>query len=259
MRIVIRTSRWAKWAQRFGVLAFPIAIGAVFAHRALLLTSEHFLFVETGAMALGALAVLFGLVAMVRLWFTGDRGWRRAIAGIVLGGVCLSPLAYAAAMSTGAPRIADVSTDLARPPALLSTFRPLSLDTAETDAVATAFPTLKSRDYRLDASTVFELAMRLVRARGWQVRVQRAPLGPDGEGQVNAIAMTLVGWRDEVAIRVSGHMDGTVVDMRSASLFGEADLGTNGRRIEGFLADLDAAVAARLGLPSGDAPAGEGN
>ena len=55
--------------------------------------------------------------------------------------------------------------------------------------------------------------------------------------------MTLVGFRDEVAILINWAEDGsTLVSMRSASLFGLDDLGANGLRIEAFLTDLDTAV-----------------
>ncbi len=42
--------------------------------------------------------------------------------------------------------------------------------------------------------------------------------------------------------------DATYVDMRSASHFGQHDLGDNARRIDDFLSDLDAAMLARAGI-----------
>ena len=58
--------------------------------------------------------------------------------------------------------------------------------------------------------------------------------------------MTLLGWREEAAIRVRGVPQGSVVSMRSAALHPGHDLGENGRRIEEFLAALDQQVTLLL-------------
>ncbi|MNY60664.1 hypothetical protein D3C86_1972470 [compost metagenome] len=58
--------------------------------------------------------------------------------------------------------------------------------------------------------------------------------------------MTLPGWREEVVIRVTGSLTTSTVDMRSASLNALHDFGSNGSRIEDFLAALDDAVTTLL-------------
>ena len=60
---------------------------------------------------------------------------------------------------------------------------------------------------------------------------------------IEAVAPTLVfGFPDRVALRFRTGPGGTRVDMRSASAVGEHDLGQNARRIQSFLAALDAAL-----------------
>jgi len=71
-------------------------------------------------------------------------------------------------------------------------------------------------------------------------------------GQINAIAMTLLGWRDEVSIRIDPDAQGVRVAMRSASLSPVHEPGVNGSRIEEFLTALDAKVT----LQMRDQPAG---
>ncbi|MCY1559598.1 hypothetical protein D9M68_966500 [compost metagenome] len=67
--------------------------------------------------------------------------------------------------------------------------------------------------------------------------------------------MTLPGWREEVVIRVTGTDETSVVDMRSASLNALHDFGSNGQRIEAFLAALDDAVTTLLrDNPNANAP-----
>jgi hypothetical protein len=85
-----------------------------------------------------------------------------------------------------------------------------------------------------------------VEARGWDVRTQRAPPTALDVGQINAIAVTLFGWRDEVAVRVTGTAQGSNIDMRSVPLSGFHDFGENGRRIEEFLLALDQKITLTL-------------
>lgn len=248
MRVIVRTSRWAIWARRLGVLALIVAVVPIYFHRRGATSTDTFLLIEAGAMALALGAVLASIGAFVRLWHTGDKGWARGVVGLLLGLLCLSPLVYGASRAFDYPFVSDVSTSLKDPPALRSPVQPLSSDPQVTDRIARVFPGVTPRRYQLDAPTVFELADNLIGDRGWQIRVRRAPSGQRGEGRIDAVAMTLLGFRDEVAVRVRGDLDGTTVDMRSASLHAEADLGKNGTRISAFLADLDRAVAAKMGI-----------
>jgi hypothetical protein len=109
-------------------------------------------------------------------------------------------------------------------------------------SIAAAFPNVASRTYPLGPEQVFELALALATARGWEVEARLAPQGPAGEGQLNAIVVTLLGWRDEISVRVTGVPEGSTVAMRSSSQVGTHDLGENGHRIEEFLLALDTEV-----------------
>lgn len=70
--------------------------------------------------------------------------------------------------------------------------------------------------------------------------VQPALGPPLDEAWIEARASTLIfGFQDDVAVRLRSGPDGTEVDMRSASRFGEHDLGANARRISRFFSALD--------------------
>ena len=75
MRILIRTSKWAIWARRFGSLAVPLTVVPVLLHREQFMSSADFAIVESVAAGVAALALILALSAYVRLWITGDRGW----------------------------------------------------------------------------------------------------------------------------------------------------------------------------------------
>jgi hypothetical protein len=115
---------------------------------------------------------------------------------------------------------------------------------------------MRTRTYPVDAVRVVELVSRLVAENDWEVRTRREPLGLLGAGQINALVMRPLGWRDEVAIRVVGRLDGARVDMRSRAPDGAFDFGGNGPRIEETLLALDGRIT-RLMRDAPDARPGE--
>lgn len=244
MRILIRTSKLAIWARRFGSFALPLMVIPIWMHRNQMLTSETFQIILAVAIGSALLAVIFGLGAYIRLWQSGDRGWGRASTGLFLGLLCLSPLAYGASLALRYPTTADVAT-VQNPPLRLmvkpSTVSPVPAPSRE--VMLEAFPNAVSRTYQFEIKEVFELVEELATLRGWQIRARREPGSARAEGRINAMAMTFFGWRDEVVVRVSESEGGAKVDMRSTSLVGVHDLGRNGTRIEAFLLELDEMVS----------------
>lgn len=253
MRILIRTSKWAIWARRIGSLALPLAIIPVFMHRERILTSADFTTVELVAMAVAALAFVLSLGAFVRLWITGDQGWGKATIGFFLSLICLAPMGFVIFEMVRYPNISDIATDSARPPGLVSQIPASNI--VDSGEIIAAFPNARDRTYPFEAAQMFALIETLADQRGWEPRAAREPQTPLAEGQTNRIAMTLIGYRDEVAIRVQGDPQGSIVSMRSASLFAGHDLGENGRRIEEFLTALDERVTLMLRDAPVNAPA----
>lgn len=256
MRILIRTSKWAIWARRFGSLAVPLAIIPVFLHRERLITSADFAVIETVAMAVAAIGLGLAIGAFVRLWITGDQGWGKATMGFFLSILCLLPFGLVGFLMLRYPAVADVSTDPANPPGIVSQIPPSGLAPVDRAAIEAAFPNAHDRTYPIEAAEMFALVQTLVEERGWEPRAQREPQTPLAAGQINAVSMTLVGWRDEVGIRIQGDPQGSIVSMRSVSLHPGHDLGENGRRIEEFLTALDTRVTQILrNVPVSPTPA----
>ncbi len=250
MRILIRTSKWAIWARRLGSFALPLAVIPIFMHRARMIGSDVFEVVELVAAFFAVLGLVTAFGAFGRLWVTGDRGWGKAVLGALFSLICLVPIGYELSLAMRYPAVTDISTDWSDPPVLISGYRPPP--TSETTAqIQAAFPNVLTRTYPVGTEQVFALANALVQARGWDVRIRRAPPSTDEEGQINAIATSLLGWRDEVSIRIRAATEGSAVAMRSASLGARFDLGSNGTRIEEFLLALDSEVTVMLR----DAPA----
>jgi hypothetical protein len=246
MRILIRTSKWAVWARRFGALALPLAFIPVLLHRGRLISSENFVVIEAVAMGFAVLAVAAACVAIVRLWFTGDQGWGRAAVAVIFGGLCLAPAAYFGWLTISAPESPDVSTDFTSPPPLVNFVESRFIGPGERDRIEAAFPNARPRTYPIEAPQMFGVVETLIDAQAWEVRARRAPTGPLDEGQINAVVTTLLGFAQEVVIRVTGSADGAKVDMRSTSLSGFPDFGENGQRVERFLLELDNQVTLML-------------
>lgn len=256
MRILIRTSKWAIWARRLGSLALPMTVVPVFLHREQMISSSDFAVTEAAAATVASLAIFLALGAFARLWITGDRGWGRAAWGLAFGLLCLLPFGWLGYQAVRYPMVNEVTTDIAEPLALTSGITVAPTTSAMREKIAEVFPNARTRSYPIDATDMFAIVDDLVTQRGWDVRIERAPPTSLDTGQVNAISVTLFGWRDEVAIRVAGTAQGSTVDMRSVPLGGFHDFGENGRRIEEFLLALDEKVTLTLrNAPQAPVPA----
>jgi uncharacterized protein DUF1499 len=243
MLILVRVTKLAIWARRFGAYALPITVGPIVMLRSSAIDVEAFEIAEGLALLLALLAVLFGLAAFARIWMTGDRGWGRAVAGLLLGLACLGPGAVIAAEYLRYPMASDVTTDLSNPPPLVSSVAVSPPSPALLARIAAAYPTIKTRDYPLDPAQVFGLVAGLVQDRDWQLLRSVMPDDQGGNGQLNAVATTLFGFREEVSIRLAPTADGSAVAMRSVSLSTLHEPGANGSRVAAFLTDLDAKIA----------------
>ena len=248
MRILIRTSKTAIWSRWLGGLAVPLLVIPVLMHRLRLLTSDLFLVAITVAGIVALLAVGTALVALWRLWQSGDQGWNRALGGLVLGLLCLAPFAWYGNLALTYPAVTDIATvdrgsmPLLFEPGTAAMPPPRLLGPAEQAAI---FPNVETRTYPLTPEQAYEVVLRLVTSLGWELRLQRPPEEAE-PGRINAQIMTLPGWREEAVFRIDADPEGSRVDMRSASLHALHDFGSNGRRIETFLSALDDEITVLL-------------
>jgi hypothetical protein len=241
-----------------GSFALPVAILPILMHRERLIETPTFHVIEAIALGVAALALLLSLGAFVRLWVTGDQGWGKAGLGLVFSLAVLAPVVIGIVVSWRYPEVTDVTTDPSEPPVLISGLLAPPQTPDLVARIRTAFPNVQTRTYPLDPAQLYAMAGALAQSQGWDIRLRREPQSATDEGQINAVATTLLGWRDEVSIRIRGEADGSRVDMRSAGLSGVPDLGANGRRVEEYLVALDKLVSDLLrDTPAAAAPAAE--
>jgi hypothetical protein len=250
MRVPVRTSKWATAARRFAGIALPLVVVSIFFHRAAAMPTVAFELVAAVGTLLAALAVIAALVAFVRLWISGDKGWGRAVTGLVFGGLCLLPAGVLAADFLRYPLIDEVSTSPLDPPPLLSGVVVAPPAPAAAARLATLFPNLQPRNYPLAPAAVFGIVAAIVRDEGWQVLREDPPDDNGQGGQINVLATTLFGFREEVSIRLDPTSAGTAVAVRSVALTALHEAGANGMRVAGFLAELDTRIAAAQQRPA---------
>ncbi|MBN8919482.1 MAG: DUF1499 domain-containing protein, partial [Rhizobiales bacterium] len=79
--------------------------------------------------------------------------------------------------------------------------------------------------------------------RSLHILDERAPQAGRRDGRVEAVARTMImGFRDDVVVRIRGTRDGTTVDIRSASRYGERDFGSNAKRIRALAEAIEEEV-----------------
>ena len=101
-------------------------------------------------------------------------------------------------------------------------------------------------EVELEGDDAYQLILRAVQALGWKIIDQSAPGGRAGLGHIDAVARTLVmGFPDDITIRVQPLAGQTKIDVRSVSRYGRNDFGVNARRIERFAEELQTQLDAK--------------
>lgn len=106
------------------------------------------------------------------------------------------------------------------------------------------YPDLQAQHFKTDPNKVFDAALAVARATGWEVVTANAvPPATSKTREIRAVATTRL-WRfkDDITISIDPEGEGSIVNVHSQSRIGKGDFGANARRIRQFQADL----AARL-------------
>jgi uncharacterized protein (DUF1499 family) len=249
------TSRLAVWSLRIALFSLLTTVIAVIVVRSGAVEIVPALSTLGGALALAALAILLAFGAAVSIWKDGVGGIGQAVAGLMIG---LVPIAYPTFMALKVyrqhlPAIYDITTDPIDPPRFdaIARLRPrdanpvayAGLYTAEQQR--TAYPDIEPDLTNSSAQEAYNAAMQVITKRRWHVVDARPPQGTTPrDGMIEAIARTpILGFRDDVAVRVRPTQEGARIDIRSASRYGRHDLGGNAERVRALIEDIDTVLA----------------
>jgi uncharacterized protein (DUF1499 family) len=205
-----------------------------------------------GALACAGLSILVGLAAFVAIWQNGSRGMSRILLALLIDAVVLAYPAYLGVQYRKLPPIHDITTDPIDPPRFEALARLRTGDGVNTAVYAGLYSAEQQRLYYPDIETVeldvpqqraYDITRQLVTKRKWLVIDERTPQPPRYVGRIEAVARTpIMGFREDVSIRVTADGEGSRVDIRSASRYFESDLGSNAARVSKLIDDINSAV-----------------
>lgn len=192
------------------------------------------------ALGAGALAFCALLLAALPARFPSRvRVLAQSVAALAVSAAVAGPPLMMFRQAQQVPRIHDITTDTADPPAFVAVV-PLRKDARNPADYAPETAALQKQGYpdiaplklAVPPAQAFERALAAARAMGWEI-VAAAP----NELRIEATDTTpMFGFKDDVVVRIRPADGGAVVDVRSKSRIGLSDLGTNAKRVRSYLA-----------------------
>jgi len=236
---VERPSRVADAARLAGILAVVLfALGPLSAQLGIAAPLSGFLVFGIGLLA-GVIAVALGVVGLVKTRAaTGRPGRGSALTGLLLGLLPVVCVAVVAGPSRGHPRINDITTDPADPPAFSNPARPYPGEAFATEQRA-AYPDLAPIVLSGPPSAAFVASLDAARGLGWEIVREDSTAGVIEATQTSSIFHFV----DDVVIRIRQDAAGCKVDVRSKSRDGQGDMGVNAARIRAFREKLGPGAA----------------
>lgn len=244
----------ASWSRNLAVFAVVAVVVSILIVRFGFLEIKPALATFFGALACAGLSILVGLIGAAAIWQSGARGMSRILLAFLINALLLAYPAYLAVQYRKLPPIHDITTDPIDPPRFEALARLRSGDGANPGVYAglysaeqqrIAYPDIETVELELPVQRAYEITLQLVNKRKWLIIDERAPQPPRRIGRIEAVARTpIMGFREDVSIRVSPDDEDSRVDIRSASRYFESDLGSNAARVRKLIDDLNTAADA---------------
>jgi len=245
-------SRLATWARNLAIFSVVAVVVSVLIVRFGFLEVKPAIATFFGALGLAGLSILIGLAGFAAIWQNGTRGMSRILLAFVIDFGVLAYPAYLAYQYRKLPPIHDITTDPIDPPRFEALARLRASDGANTAVYAglysaeqqrQAYPDIETVELEVPVQRAYEVALQLVTRRKWLVIDERPPQLPRRIGRIEAVARTpIMGFREDVSIRVTSDGEDSRVDIRSASRYFDSDLGSNAARVTKLIDDINNAV-----------------
>jgi hypothetical protein len=251
-------SQLALWARRLAIFSLPVALLAIIVARAGLFEAQPVLVTFGAALTLAGLAILLAIAALIGIWIDGRAGAGYALAALFVSFALLGYPAYLGYKAYRLPPINDVTTDPYDPPRLDAAQRLRTRAANSTvyggisvfQRQSAAYPDIAPLSEDVPPQIVYDTAYSVITKRKWVI-VDARPPQPGRDGIIEAVARTpIMGFRDDVVIRLRPAGGGTRVDARSSSRYGFHDFGANASRLISLLSDIDDATPADVPEPA---------
>jgi uncharacterized protein (DUF1499 family) len=247
-------SSLANWARNLAVFAVVAVVVSIIIVRFGFLEIKPALATFFGGLAIAALSILFGLAGFAAIWQNGSRGMARILLALLINALILAYPAYLGLQYRKLPPIHDITTDPIDPPRFDALARLRTGDGANSAVYAGLYSAEQQRQFYPDIEPIeleipvdraYAIALQLVNKRKWLVIDERAPQPPRRMGRIEAVARTpIMGFREDVSIRVVPDGDDSRVDIRSSSRYFESDFGSNAQRVTKLIDDITTAAEA---------------
>ena len=261
------TSRLAIWSRRMAGFALAASFLAAIIVRSGLLEIQPALATFGGALVIAAIALLLAIAAFVVIWLEGLGGMGAALTAMLVSLALLAYPAYLGMKAYRLPWIYDITTDPIDPPRYeaLARVRPRDANPVAyaglyaAEQQRTAYPDIGPLSASATPQAAYDAALAIVNKRRWRVVEQRTPQAGRREGRIEAVARTpIMGFRDDVVMRVRPEgSDGSRIDVRSSSRYGQFDFGANASRIRSLLDDIEEAMTAQKAVRQPTPPPGK--
>jgi Protein of unknown function (DUF1499) len=245
-------SSLATWARNLAIFSAVAVLVSIVIVRFGFLEMKPALATFFGALAIAGLSILIGFAAFAAIWQNGSRGMGRIMLAFLISAAVLAYPAYLALQYRMLPQIHDITTDPIDPPRFEALARLRTgegtnpavyagLYSAEQQRIA--YPDIETVELEVPVDRAYAVTMQLVNRRKWLVIDERPPAPPRRIGRIEAVARTpIMGFREDISIRVTPDGEDSRVDIRSASRYFDSDLGSNAARVSKLIEDINNAV-----------------
>lgn len=248
-------SQTALWARRLALFALVASILSIIIVRSGLLEIQPALATFAGALGFAGAAILLAFAAFVVIWRQGLDGLGSALLALFIGIALLAYPGYLGIQAYRLPPITDVVTDPDDPPKFETIARlrprdanPVAYPGRETaEKQRAAYPDVEPLVVTSTPQLTYDTALAVITKRKWFIVDARAPQAGRREGRIEAVSRTpIMGFREDVVVRVRADGEGARLDVRSASRYGPHDLGGNAARITRLMDDIDEILGSQV-------------
>lgn len=251
-----RLSYWALWLSR---LSIPVAILSFLLLRFGGMHPSVAIYCFAAAAMLALFSMLVSFAAFPSIWVDGYVGGRRLWSTFIRSLFLLIPALLLGYLYFSKPVLSDVTTAPLDPPEFEASLdilheqdNSLALPSLlEREEQAIAYPELKSLSFQQSPALLYLMSEDAMKDNGWDIK-RALPVSENWleDAYLEAsIRSMITGLRYAMVVRLRDDgEEGTIIDMRSASLWGQHDLGLNSRRVLGFQETLKEMVANKIKL-----------
>jgi len=251
-------SKLAMWSRRLALFAIAVVLLVIVIVNLGFLDPLPAIATLAGSLFFALVAMVLAFGAFVVIWRQGLRGLGLAVTAVGIGLVMLAYPAYLGVLFYRLPAVNDITTDAVDPPRFeaIARLRPRGANPVGYPGAAAlqlqrvAYPDIEPLVVSVPPLEAYDAALAVITKRKWRIVDARQPQPGRREGRIEAVARTpLMGFRDDIVVRVRSAEDGARIDMRSASRYGVHDFGANASRLRSLSNDIDDVAGAEKAKP----------